>query len=83
VECRGHIDPCYVRDPGPGTPLTRSALPVLQNLLGEGLEDWPASVILTDAGGVVLCRLTADHDLAQESRSYGQGQRRRGQRSST
>jgi hypothetical protein len=41
--------------PGPGTPLTRSALPVLQNLLGEGLEDWPASVILTDAGGVVLC----------------------------
>ena len=26
----GHIDPCYVRDPGPGTPLTRSALPVLQ-----------------------------------------------------
>jgi hypothetical protein len=46
-----------------GTPLTRSALPVLQNLLGEGLEDWPASVILTGAGGVVLCRLTAGHDL--------------------
>ena len=54
---------CYVRDPGPGTPLTRSALPVLQSLLGEGLEGQPASVILTDARGVVLCRLTADHDL--------------------
>src|SRR5438132_7268592 len=37
----GHIDPCYVRDPGPGTPLTRSALPVLQSLLGEGLESRP------------------------------------------
>ncbi|MGO8891220.1 MAG: hypothetical protein ACLQB1_16210 [Streptosporangiaceae bacterium] len=59
----GHIDPCYVRDPGPGTPLTRSALPVLQSLLGEGLEGQPVSVILTDARGVVLCRLTADHDL--------------------
>ena len=52
----GHIDPCYVRDPGPGTPLTRSALPVLQSLLGEGLEGQPVSVILTDARGVVLCR---------------------------
>ena len=50
----GHIDPCYVRDPGPGTPLTRSALPVLQSLLGEGLEGQPVSVILTDARGVVL-----------------------------
>ena len=59
----GHIDPCYVRDPGPGTPLTRSALPVLQSLLGEGLEGQPVSVILTGARGVVLCRLTAGHDL--------------------
>jgi hypothetical protein len=59
----GHIDPCYVRDPGPGTPLTRSALPVLQSLQGEGLEGQPVSVILTDARGVVLRRLTADHDL--------------------
>ena len=59
----GHIDPCYVRDPGLDTPLTRSALPVLQSLMDEGLEGRPVSVILTDAGGVVLCRLTADHDL--------------------
>ena len=58
-----HIDPCYVRDPGLDTPLTRSALPVLQSLMGDGLEGRPVSVILTDAGGVVLCRLTADHDL--------------------
>jgi transcriptional regulator of acetoin/glycerol metabolism len=36
---------------------------VLQSLPGEGLEGQPASVILTDARGVVLCRLTADHDL--------------------
>jgi transcriptional regulator of acetoin/glycerol metabolism len=36
---------------------------VLQSLLGEGLEAQPASVILTDARGVVLRRLTADHDL--------------------
>jgi hypothetical protein len=28
---------------------TRSALPVLQSLLGEGLEGQPVSVILTDA----------------------------------
>src|SRR6476659_8028495 len=59
----GRIDPCYVADRGLGTPLPRSALAVLQSLLGEGLEDWPVSVILTDAGGVVLRRLTADHDL--------------------
>jgi hypothetical protein len=36
---------------------------VLQSLLGEGLEGQPASVILTGTRGVVLCRLTADHDL--------------------
>ena len=59
----GHIDPCYVRDPGPGPPLTRNALPVLQSLPGEGLEGQPVSVILTGARGVVLCRLTAGHDL--------------------
>jgi hypothetical protein len=36
----------------PRTPLTRSALPVLQSLLGEGLEGRPASVILTGAGNL-------------------------------
>jgi len=58
----GRIDPCYVRDPDLDTPLTRAALPVLQNLR-ENLAGQPVSVILTDAHGVALCRLTADHDL--------------------
>jgi len=53
---------CYVRDPDLDTPLTRSALPVLQ-MLRENLEGQPVSVILTDAHGVALSRLTADHDL--------------------
>jgi len=57
-----HIDLSYVRDPDLDTPLTRSALPVLRNLR-EHLEGQPISVILTDAAGVVLTRLAADHDL--------------------
>ncbi len=52
----------YVRDPDLDTPLTRNAMPVLRNLR-EHLEGQPISVILTDAAGVVLTRLTADHDL--------------------
>jgi transcriptional regulator of acetoin/glycerol metabolism len=57
-----HIDLSYVRDPDLDTPLTRSALPVLRNLR-EHLDGQPISVILTDATGVVLTRLAADHDL--------------------
>jgi transcriptional regulator of acetoin/glycerol metabolism len=57
-----HIDLSYVRDPDLDTPLTRTALPVLQNLR-ENLQGEPVSVILTDAHGVALSRLTADHDL--------------------
>jgi hypothetical protein len=56
------IDLSYVRDPDLDTPLTRTALPVLQNLR-ESLQGEPVSVILTDAHGVALSRLTADHDL--------------------
>ena len=52
----------YVRDPNLDTPLTRNAMPVLRNLR-EHLEGQPISVILTDAAGVVLSRMTADHDL--------------------
>ncbi|HEX9354216.1 MAG TPA: GAF domain-containing protein [Streptosporangiaceae bacterium] len=52
----------YVRDPDLDTPLTRNAMPVLRNLR-EHLEGQPISVILTDAAGVVLSRMTADHDL--------------------
>ena len=57
-----HIDLAYIGDPDLDTPLTRSALPVLRHLR-EHLEGQPISVILTDAAGVVLTRLTADHDL--------------------
>jgi transcriptional regulator of acetoin/glycerol metabolism len=57
-----HIDLSYVCDPDLDTPLTRGALPVLRSLR-ENLEGQPISVILTDARGVVLSRLTADHDL--------------------
>jgi transcriptional regulator of acetoin/glycerol metabolism len=52
----------YIRDPDLDTPLTRSAMPVLRSL-HENLEGQPISVILTDASGVVLSRLTGDHDL--------------------
>ena len=52
----------YVRDPSLDTPLARSALPLLRNLR-DLLEGQPISVILTDAAGVALTRLTADHDL--------------------
>lgn len=52
----------YVRDPNLDTPLTRNAMPVLRSLR-QHLEGQPISVILTDAAGVVLSRMTADHDL--------------------
>jgi sigma-54 dependent transcriptional regulator, acetoin dehydrogenase operon transcriptional activator AcoR len=56
------IELSYIRDPNLDTPLTRSALPVLRHLR-ENVDGQPISVILTDATGVVLARLTADHDL--------------------
>ena len=58
----GHIGLCYVRDPDPDTPLTRSALPVLRNLR-DNLQGQPVSVMLTNARGVLLSRLTADRDF--------------------
>jgi transcriptional regulator of acetoin/glycerol metabolism len=57
-----HIALAYTGDPDLDTPLTRSAMPVLRHLR-EHLEGQPISVILTDAAGVVLTRLVADHDL--------------------
>ena len=57
-----HIDLSYVREPDLDTPLSRNALPVLRDLR-ENLEGQPISVILTDAHGVLLTRLTADRDL--------------------
>jgi transcriptional regulator of acetoin/glycerol metabolism len=58
----GHIDLSCVRDPDLDTPLTRTALPVLRNLR-DNLQSQPVSVMLADARGVLLSRLTADHDL--------------------
>jgi transcriptional regulator of acetoin/glycerol metabolism len=66
--CRAwHISPCYirpsyVRDPDLDTPLSRNALPVLRDLR-DNLEGQPISIMLTDARGVLLSRLTADRDL--------------------
>ena len=57
-----HIELAYIRDPDLDTPLTRSALPVLRSLR-DHLDGQPISVILTDAAGVVLTRLTSDPDL--------------------
>ena len=57
-----HIDPSYVRDPDLDTLLTRNALPVLRNLR-DNLQGQPISVMLTDARGVLLSRLTADRDF--------------------
>ena len=58
----GHIDLSYVRDPDLDTLLTRNALPVLRNLR-DNLQGQPISVMLTDARGVLLSRLTADRDF--------------------
>src|SRR5438132_13091366 len=55
------IDPSYVRALDLGTPLTRTALPVLQDLR-ENLQGQPASVILPAPHGVRLARLTAHQD---------------------
>ena len=52
----------YTRDPDPETALARHAEPVLRQL-HEQLDGQPISIILTDASGLVLSRLTADHDL--------------------
>ncbi|HEV2932718.1 MAG TPA: GAF domain-containing protein [Streptosporangiaceae bacterium] len=57
-----HIDLSYLHEPDLETRLVRAADPVLRRL-HEQLSGQPISVILTDAEGVVLARLTADHDL--------------------
>src|SRR6202161_4647855 len=57
-----HIDLSYLREPDLETTLARTADPVLRHL-HEQLDGQPISIILTDAAGMVLTRLTADHDL--------------------
>jgi transcriptional regulator of acetoin/glycerol metabolism len=56
------VELTYTRDPNLDTPLTRSSVPVLTSL-HQHLDGQPISIILTDAAGVVLTRMTADHDL--------------------
>src|SRR5215469_1806364 len=57
-----HIDLSYLHEPDLETTLARAADPVLRRLR-EQLDGQPISIILTDADGLVLARLTADHDL--------------------
>jgi transcriptional regulator of acetoin/glycerol metabolism len=57
-----HIELNYLREPDLETTLARTADPVLRNL-HQQLDGQPISIILTDAAGLVLTRLTADHDL--------------------
>jgi sigma-54 dependent transcriptional regulator, acetoin dehydrogenase operon transcriptional activator AcoR len=57
-----HIDLSYLHEPDLETRLARASEPVLRHLR-ETLDGQPISIILTDADGLVLARLTADHDL--------------------
>lgn len=58
------IEMPYIHDPNLDTPLSRSAEPVLRQLL-EQLAGQPISIVLTDQAGLVLSRLTGDPDLAR------------------
>jgi len=57
-----HIDLRYLHEPDLETTLARSADPVLRHL-HQQLDGQPISIILTDADGLVVARLTADRDL--------------------
>ena len=56
------LDLSYLGAPDLDTTLARAAEPVLRHL-SEQLDGQPISIILTDASGLVLLRLTGDHDL--------------------
>jgi sigma-54 dependent transcriptional regulator, acetoin dehydrogenase operon transcriptional activator AcoR len=56
------VDLDYLHEPDLETRLARGAEPVLRKL-HEELSGQPISIILTDADGLVLARLTGDHDL--------------------
>src|SRR6202050_2626746 len=59
-----HIELNYLRDPDLETTLARTADPVLRHL-HEQLDGQPISIILTDAAGLGLAKVTADQDLAR------------------
>src|SRR5690348_18022909 len=54
------VDLDYLHEPDLETRLARGAEPVLHKLHQE-LSGQPISIILTDADGLVLARLTGDH----------------------
>jgi sigma-54 dependent transcriptional regulator, acetoin dehydrogenase operon transcriptional activator AcoR len=56
------VDLDYLHEPDLETRLVRGAEPVLRKLHQE-LSGQPISIILCDADGLVLARLTGDHDL--------------------
>src|SRR5487761_69920 len=59
------LDLSYLGAPDLDTMLARSAEPVLRHL-HEQLDGQPISIILTDATGLVLRRLTGDRDLERQ-----------------
>jgi transcriptional regulator of acetoin/glycerol metabolism len=59
------LDLSYLGAPDLDTMLARSAEPVLRHL-HEQLDGQPISIILTDANGLVLRRLTGDRDLERQ-----------------
>jgi sigma-54 dependent transcriptional regulator, acetoin dehydrogenase operon transcriptional activator AcoR len=56
------VDLDYLHEPDLETTLARTAEPLLHKL-HEELSGQPISIILCDANGLVLSRLTGDHDL--------------------
>ena len=60
-----HLDLSYLGAPDLDTNLARAAEPVLRHL-HEQLDGQPISIVLTDATGLVLRRLTGDRDLERQ-----------------
>lgn len=59
------LDLSYLGAPNLDTPLARAAEPVLRNLHDQ-LDGQPISIVLTDASGLILRRLTGDRDLERQ-----------------
>jgi len=61
----GRLDLSFLRAPDLESPLARAADPVLRELF-ESLEGQPVSVVLTDASGLLVYRLTGDRQLERQ-----------------
>jgi sigma-54 dependent transcriptional regulator, acetoin dehydrogenase operon transcriptional activator AcoR len=59
------LDPSFLRAPDLEGMLARSAAPVLRHLFQQ-LEGQPISIVLTDATGMILLRLTGDQGLERQ-----------------